>query len=61
MLSPALAERKRDPLTPPEVDQLRETALEPELRLKLYIKFARVRLASLEQVRSDPKIKNRGV
>ena len=61
MLSPALAERKRDPLTSPEVDQLRETALEPELRLNLYIKFARVRLASLEQVRSDPKIKNRGV
>jgi len=39
---------------------LRDTAMEPDLRLKLYIKFARARLASLEQVRSDPKVTNRG-
>ena len=59
--APGLAERKRDPLTPPEVDQLRETALDPDLRLKLYVKFARARLASVEQARSDPKATNRGV
>ena len=53
------SERRRDPLTPLEVDQLRDTAMEPDLRLKLYVKFARVRLASLEQVRSDPKATNR--
>src|SRR5438445_366691 len=56
----AWSERRRDPLTPLEVDQLRDTAMEPDLRLKLYIKFARARLASLEQVRSDPKVTNRG-
>jgi hypothetical protein len=54
-----LAQRKRDPLTPPEIDQLRDTALEPELRLKLYVKFARARLTSLEQARNDPKATNR--
>ncbi len=56
----AWSERRRDPLTPLEVDQLRDTAMEPDLRLKLYIKFARARLASLEQVRSNPKVTNRG-
>jgi chromosome segregation ATPase len=61
LLSSALAERKRDPLTIPEIDQLRETATEPDLRLKLYVKFARARLASLEQARSDPKTTDRGL
>src|SRR5438270_11301489 len=56
----ASAQRKRDPLTPPEIDQLRDTALEPEQRLKLYIKFARARLTSLEEKRNDPKTTNRG-
>src|SRR5713101_2343688 len=60
LLSPALAQRQRESLTSPEVDQLRDTAMEPDLRLKLYVKFARARLASLEQARSDPKVTNRG-
>jgi len=59
LISPAWSQRRRDPLTRPEVDQLRDTAWEPELRLKLYIKFARARLAAVEQVRSDPKITDR--
>lgn len=54
------AQRRRDPLTPPEIDQLRDTATEPELRLKLYVKFARARLASLEEKRNDPKVTDRG-
>jgi hypothetical protein len=60
LLAAAEAQRKRDPLTPPEIDQLRDTALEPEQRLKLYIKFARARLVSLEEKRNDPKTTNRG-
>jgi hypothetical protein len=56
----AWAERRRDPLNQLEIDQLRDTAQEPDLRLKLFIKFARARLASLEQARSDPKITDRG-
>lgn len=59
LLGLAAAQRKRDPLTPPEIDQLRDTAMEPELRLKLYVKFARARLTSLEQMRNDPKATDR--
>ncbi len=47
--------RKRDPLTEAETDQLREAALEPEKRLKLYIKFTEARLDTIDQARGDPK------
>jgi len=60
LLSTALAQRQRDPLTAPEIDQLRDTAVEPDLRLKLYVTFARARLVALEQARSDPKTTDRG-
>src|SRR2546426_9263216 len=59
LISPAWSQRRRDPLTRLEVDQLRDTAWEPEQRLKLYIKFARARLAAVEQARSDPKVTDR--
>lgn len=57
--SPSNAQRRDDPLTPPEIDQLRDTAVEPEPRMKLYVQFARARLVSLEQMRSDPKTTDR--
>ncbi|HMJ22329.1 MAG TPA: hypothetical protein VK513_10490 [Terriglobales bacterium] len=60
LLSPGLAQHRRDSLTDPEIGQLRDTALEPDLRLKLYLKFARARLTSLEQARSDPNTTDRG-
>lgn len=53
------AQRRDDPLTQPEIDQLRDTAVEPELRMKLYVQFARTRLVSLEQMRADPKTTDR--
>jgi Skp family chaperone for outer membrane proteins len=43
-------------LAPAEVDQLRDSMMEPDTRLKLFVKFARARLAALDQVRADPKI-----
>ena len=56
MLTTTLAfARKRDPLTDAEADQLRQVALEPQKRLKLYIKFTEARLDSIDQARSDPK------
>jgi hypothetical protein len=54
-----LAQRRRDPFTQPEIDQIRDASWEPEQRLSLYVKFARARLVGLEQMRSDPKTKNR--
>jgi hypothetical protein len=60
IVASAVAQRRRDPLTEPEIEQLRDTAVEPNQRLKLYIKFARERLVALEQMRSDPKVTNRG-
>ena len=56
----AFAQRhRRDPLTDPEVDQIRDAAMEPEIRLKLYIEFARARLDKLQQAHSDPKATDR--
>ncbi len=56
----ALAQRHRDPLTQPEINQVRDTSWEPRLRLPLYVQFARTRLDKLDQIRSDPKVKDRG-
>jgi len=63
-LSPAtlslLAQRRRDPLDPLEIDQLRDAMLDPDQRLKLYVKFSRDRMNKLEQMRSNPKVTERG-
>jgi hypothetical protein len=59
LVSPAAAQRRHDPLNPAEIDQLRDTALESEERLKLLVQFARARLLSLDQMRADPKAKDR--
>ncbi len=47
---------KRDPLNNKEIDELREAAQEPNDRLKLIVQFARLRLQSLEEARTDPKL-----
>src|ERR1700737_5530917 len=52
-------ERRRDPLTQAEIDQVRDASWEPQQRLGLYMKFARSRLVALEEMRNDPKTKNR--
>lgn len=59
LIASAWAQRQRDPLTPAEIDELRDAAQEPDQRLKLYLKFSRARLAALEQVRADPKATDR--
>lgn len=56
LLAVSASARKRDPLTPPEADQLREVAMEPYKRIKLLITFTEARLASIDQVRVDPKL-----
>ena len=52
-------QRRRDPLNPVEVDQLRDAMLDPDTRLKLYVKFARERMNALEKMRGDPKATDR--
>jgi hypothetical protein len=58
--NPLQAQRRRDPLSPLEIDQLRDAMLDPVERLKLYVKFSRDRLTNLEQMRSNPKTTERG-
>ena len=55
----AFAQKRRDPLTQPEIDKIRDASWEPRDRLALYVEFARARLVKLEQMRSDPKTKDR--
>jgi uncharacterized coiled-coil DUF342 family protein len=59
MAMPAIAQRHHDALTQPEIDKIRDTSWEPRLRLPLYVEFARARLVKLEEMRSDPKTKDR--
>jgi len=59
LLGPSRAQRRRDPLNPLEIDQLRDAMLDPDERLKLYVKFSRDRMTKLEQMRSDPKTNER--
>jgi hypothetical protein len=55
----AQAQRHREPLTQSEIDQIRDASWEPKQRLALYVQFTRARLVKLEEMRSDPKIKDR--
>ena len=55
LLSVAAAAKRRDPLTEAEADQLREAAMDPYNRIKLMVKFTEARLASIDQIRLDPK------
>jgi hypothetical protein len=52
--------RRREPLAPEEIDQLRDAAMDPNARLRLFSRFARARLVALEQIRNDPKATDRG-
>ncbi len=57
--SAVLAQRHREPLTQAEIDQIRDASWEPRQRLALYVQFTRARLVKLEEMRNDPKTKNR--
>jgi hypothetical protein len=46
---------RHDPLTSDEIDQLREVALDPESRLKLFADFARLRFTAIETARMPKK------
>lgn len=61
LVTPLLAQlEQRDPLTDAESDQLREVAQEPLKRFKLLIKFATERLNTIERIKDEPNVVNRG-
>jgi hypothetical protein len=49
----------RDSLTEAEIDKIRDSAQLPEVRLKLYIEFARARLGNIETIHADTKATDR--
>lgn len=55
-IAPLSAQRNRDPLSEKEADQLREVADQPHKRISLLVKYARARMAMIEQIRSDQKM-----
>ena len=55
----AAQRQKRDPLSDLEVDKLRDAAQTPDVRLKLYLEFARTRLDHLQQAKADTKAADR--
>jgi len=46
---------RNDPLTEDEVQQIRDNAIHPNERIKLYIKFLGQRLDEIRQLSADPK------
>jgi hypothetical protein len=46
---------RRDPLNNAEIDELRDAAQDPALRIPLYVKFIRKRATSLQELCSDPR------
>jgi hypothetical protein len=55
----AWTQSRREPLNPVEIDKLRDAAQDPAIRIKLFLEFARARLAAIEQMRTDPKVSDR--
>ncbi len=60
LLGHAQAQRGHDSLNQQEIEQLRDSAQDPDTRLRLYIKFARQRLDAVETAQSDPKVTDVG-
>ena len=55
LVAPQTTVHRHDPLNELEITQLRDTAVEPEKRLKFYTQFAAARLTAIEELRKDPK------
>ncbi|HEY3926927.1 MAG TPA: hypothetical protein VGL89_01015 [Candidatus Koribacter sp.] len=61
LVLPVAAQQRpgHDPLTADESDKLRDTAMEPNRRLKLYVEFAKARMVKIDALLADPKAKDR--
>ena len=60
LVRPGFAQKRYDPLNQKEIDDLREAHEEPDKRLKLFVEYARARLTSMEEARTNPKTTDRG-
>ena len=49
-----------DPLTPDEVQQIRDSDIHPDERIKLFLKFIEQRIDALKQLTADASAENRG-
>jgi ABC-type transporter Mla subunit MlaD len=58
-VSAGAQQHQRDPLSDLEIDKLRDAAQLPDVRLKLYVDFARARLDKLQLVHADTKAADR--
>ena len=56
---PLLAQQSGDPLSDDEIEQIRENAIRPVERLKLYMKFIDQRIDEIKQLSSDHRVTNR--
>ena len=56
LVLPCTAQRRHDPLNNKEIDELREASQDPPQRIKLLLKFARARMAVIEQMNANPKL-----
>lgn len=59
LIPTAWPQTRHEPLNDAEIDQLRDSALDGEQRLKLFVQFARTRLVALEQMRVNPTVADR--
>ena len=50
---------KREALSELEIDKVRDAAMLPDVRLKLYTEFARARLVKLQEAKADAKAADR--
>ncbi|MGA7524952.1 MAG: hypothetical protein WBW84_21055 [Acidobacteriaceae bacterium] len=50
---------QQDPLTQDEVQQIRDNAVHPNERIKLYMKFIEDRLTAIRQLAGDPDVSHR--
>jgi len=55
-LSTAMGQRRHEPLTSLEIDELRDARMEPENRIKLLVKFTQARMDAVVALSKDPKL-----
>jgi hypothetical protein len=53
------AQDQNDPLSPDEVQQIRDSNIHPDVRIKLFLKFVQERIDSLKQLTADPDVSHR--